>query len=93
MVEEEDESFIKSTVGPTRTADAPVKTLGIFWNTATEEISFDFTELIKSANKMQATKRSLLQLTAKLFDPLGLLRPFTITMKCQCLCGEGRLGC
>ena len=88
MIEGEDESFIKSTVGPTRTADAPVKTLGIFWNTATEEISFDFTELIKSANKMQATKRSLLQLTAKLFDPLGLLSPFTITMKCQCLCVE-----
>ena len=88
MVEGEDESFIKSTVGPTRTTDAPVKTLGIFWNTATEEISFDFTELIKSANKMQATKRSLLQLTAKLFDPLGLLSPFTITMKCQCLCVE-----
>ena len=56
MVEGEDESFIKSTVGPTRTADAPVKTLGIFWNTATEEISFDFTELIKSANKMQANQ-------------------------------------
>ena len=37
---------------------------------------------------MQATKRSLLQLTAKLFDPLGLLSPFTITMKCQCLCVE-----
>ena len=88
MVEGEDESFLKSTVGPTRTADAPVKTLGIFWNTATEEISFDFTELIKSANKMQATKRSLLQLPAKLFDPLGLLSPFTITMKCQCLCVE-----
>ena len=37
---------------------------------------------------MQATKRSLLQSTAKLFDPLGLLSPFTITMKCQCLCVE-----
>ena len=93
MVEGEDKSFIKSTVGPTRTADALVKTLGIFWNTATEEISFDFTELIESAKKMQATKRSLLQLTAKLFDPLGLLSPLTITMKCQCLCGEGRLLC
>ena len=51
MVEGEDKSFIKSTVGPTRTADALVKTLGIFWNTATEEISFDFTELIESAKK------------------------------------------
>ena len=32
---------------------------------------------------MQATKGSLLQLTAKVFDPLGLLSAFTITMKCQ----------
>ena len=83
LVEEEDESFIKSTVGPTRTADTLVKTLEVCWNTATDEISFDFTKLIESANTMQATKRSLLQLTAKVFDPLGLLSPFTITMKCQ----------
>ena len=82
LVEEEDESFIKSTVGPTRTADTLVKTLGVCRNTATDEISFDFTELIESANTMQATKRSLLQLTAKVFDPLGLLSAFTITMKC-----------
>ena len=39
---------------------------------------------------MQATKRSLLQLTAKMFDPLGLLSQFTITMKFQfqSLCAE-----
>ena len=36
LVEEEDESFIKSTVGPTRTADTLVKTLGVCWNTATD---------------------------------------------------------
>ena len=32
---------------------------------------------------MQATKRSLRQLDAKVFDPLELLSPFTITMKFQ----------
>jgi len=63
VVEEEDESFIKFSVGPTRTADTLVKTLEVSWNTATDEISFNFTELIESANTMQATKRSLLQLT------------------------------
>ena len=63
VVEEEDESFIKFSVGPTRTADTLVKTLGVCWNTATDEISFDFTELIESANTMEATKGSLLQLT------------------------------
>ena len=51
VVEEEDESFIKSTVGPTRTAYTLVKTLGACWNTAKDEISFDFTELIESVKK------------------------------------------
>ena len=41
------------------------------------------TELMESANTMQATKRSLLQLIAKVFDPLGLLSWFTIIIKCQ----------
>ena len=63
VVEEEDESFIKFSVGPTRTADTLVKTLEVCWNTATDEISFEFTELIESKNTMQDTKRSLLQLT------------------------------
>ena len=62
-MEEEDESFIKFFVGPTRTADTLVKTLDVCWNTATDEISFEFTELIESKNTMQDTKRSLLQLT------------------------------
>ena len=63
VVEEEDESFIKFSVGPTRTADTLVKTLEVCWNTATDEISFEFTELIESKKTMQDTKRSLLQLT------------------------------
>ena len=39
---------------------------------------------------MHVTMRSLLKLTAKVFDPLGLLSPFTITMKYhfQSLCLE-----
>ena len=67
VVQEENESFIKSTVGPTGTADTLVKTLGVCLNTATDEISFDFSELIEFANIMQATQRSLFQLTAKCF--------------------------
>ena len=67
VVEEENESFIKCTVGPTGTADTQVKTLGLCWNTATDGISFDFSDLIESANTMQATQRSLFQLTAKCF--------------------------
>ena len=67
-----------------------MKTLGVCWDTVSDEISFDFKELIDYANTLQVTKRSLLKLSAKVFDPLGLLSPFTITMKCefQSLCVE-----
>ena len=47
-------------------------------------------ELIKYANTLKVTKRSLLKLSTKVFDCLGLLSPFTIVMKCefQSLCLE-----
>ena len=38
--------------------DTLVKTLGVCWDTASDEISFDFTDLIDPANTMKATKRS-----------------------------------
>ena len=54
VVEEEDESFIKFSVGPTRTADTLVKTLGVCWNTATDEISFDSADWVcKHENNMR----------------------------------------
>lgn len=89
-IEEEDESFTKSTIGPNQVSDKLVKTLGVCWDTESDEMSFDFKELIEYANTLKVTKRSLLKLSAKVFDPLGLLSPFTITMKCelQSLCLE-----
>ena len=53
-------------------------------------MSLDFKELMEYANTLKVTKRSLLKLSVKVFDPLGLLSPFTITMKCefQSLCLE-----
>ena len=46
VVKEEDKTFIKFSVGPTRTADALVKTLGVCWNTATDEISLDWADWV-----------------------------------------------
>ena len=76
-IKEQDESFSKSTIGPNQVSDKLVKTLGVCWDTVSDEMSFDFEELIEYANTLQVTKRS----SAKVFDPLGLLSPFTITMK------------
>ena len=40
-IEEEDESFTKSTTGPNQVSDKLVKTLGVCWDTESDEMSFD----------------------------------------------------
>jgi hypothetical protein len=66
---DDDESFAKlSTSQETGTGDA-VK-VGVRWNTCSDTISFDFSELQDYANLLPITKRSLLKVVAKILDPL-----------------------
>ena len=44
-------------------------------------LKFNINELIKYAKSLNASKRSILKLTAKIFDPLGFLSTFVIQMK------------
>ncbi|XP_078374406.1 uncharacterized protein LOC144657946 [Oculina patagonica] len=88
---QDDESYAKSTVGPAdNQGDKLVKVLGVNWNTKGDEFLFNFTELIKLANTLSVTKRSLLKISAKIFDPLGFLSPYVIRLKVmfQELCAE-----
>jgi hypothetical protein len=80
-VVEEDQSSVKTSLDP-RTAEdeSQVKVLGTRWNTETDELYFNFDDLLQYANTLPVTKRSVLKITAKVSDPLGLLSPFTITM-------------
>lgn len=61
--------------------DCYVKFLGINWNVNTDEFRYDVTELLSYVNTLPNTKRSVLKLAAKIFDPMGLLTSFTINMK------------
>ena len=51
------------------------------WNTLTDEIFFNFSDLCPFAQALPLTKRSVLKVTAKIFDPMGFLTPLTIEMK------------
>ena len=87
----DDESYTKSTISSNSPSkDNSIKVLGVNWNTDLDELFFNFSELITYAKLLPATKRSLLKLTAKLFDPLGFLSPFTIQLKVlfQVICCE-----
>ena len=61
--------------------DGMCKLLGINWYHLRDEFAFDFSEVLNHVNKLPKTKRSVLKLTASLFDPLRLLSPFVVTLK------------
>ena len=81
---EDDESYAKTTTG-LGNSDAKeaniVKVLGLNWNTLTDNFSFDFYDLHNYAISLPASKRSVLKVTAKVFDPLGFLTPVMVNMK------------
>lgn len=80
----EDESYAKLSTTPSGSevkSDTIVKVLELNSDTASDEFFFDLTELEKYGRSLPATKRSVLKLTAKIFDPIGFLTPFTVEMK------------
>ena len=58
-----------------------VKILRIYWDVVQVEFRYDLSELIEYAEALPAAKRYVLKLSAKIFDPIGLLTLFTINMK------------
>ncbi|PFX11353.1 hypothetical protein AWC38_SpisGene24962, partial [Stylophora pistillata] len=84
IISEDDESYAKLSTTPRSSEvknDTIVKVLGLNWDTASDEFFFDLTELYKYGSSLPATKRSVLKLTAKIFDPIGFLTPFNAAMK------------
>ena len=59
-----------------------VKILGVPWDTESDELECDLSKLTDFIKTLPPTKRTVLRLSAKIFDQLSLLAPFTIVMKC-----------
>ena len=69
-------------------AEDTCKILGLIWNTLSDEFIFDFQSLLIFYQKLQPSKRTILRVIQKIYDPLGLLTPYLITAKLilQTLC-------
>ena len=69
---------------PTSTIDfnerEPLKALGMSWNTEDDVFFFELSNRILD-NDDPETKRSLLSLASKVFDPMGLLALFIVRAK------------
>ena len=58
-----------------------VKVLGVTWNPPNDSFVFDLSELSTAAENLQPTKRNLVSLIGRFYDPLGFLAPVTIKFK------------
>ena len=63
-------------------AEPMVKVLGLNWNTNTDTLSLSSKKLIKETNSTEkVSKRSVLSLSSKVYDPLGFVEPVTVKAK------------
>ncbi|RXN15829.1 pao retrotransposon peptidase superfamily [Labeo rohita] len=66
----------------TETPGAMLKVLGLVWRTETDDFVFDLTALLDAVAKRENTKRRVLKLSARIFDPMGFLTTFAVHVKC-----------
>jgi hypothetical protein len=55
--------------------------LGVDWNTYSDTLSVGSRDILDKTTEGPATKRQLLQTTARLYDPLGLFSPVSVVGK------------
>ena len=82
QVVEDSETFTRSTIGlPHSESESNTKVLGINWDTNNDRFFCELSKVIEFAASLPPTKRSLLKIAAKIFDPLGCLSVYTINLK------------
>lgn len=57
------------------------KVLGLIWDTSKDDLLLNLEEVCNIKHSGLDTKRSFLELSAKIFDPTGFLSPFTMRIK------------
>ena len=61
--------------------DSEQKVLGIRWNFIQDELIFDLNELAILVKRIEPTKRQIVAITTKFYDPLGFISPVVIQFK------------
>ena len=62
-------------------AEGEQKVLGLLWNTKEDTLVFWSGHLTKLVKELPATKHSVIKVIASVYDPIGFISPFVISMK------------
>ena len=73
-ISEDDESFAKIAVNSLSVnSSEQIKVLGVVWNFVEDKLLYSMQELVEYAKLLPMMKRSIVKLSARIFDPLGPL--------------------
>ena len=79
VVSEEDKTYVKSMLGAAEERNSPEqRVLGVRWNTLEDAFIFDLAEIVNFARDLDPTKRNVVSVAAKFYDPLGFLSPVIV---------------
>ena len=87
---EDEPTYSEATLGvsqPSRTEEH--KVLGVPWNPVSDQLVFDTSNVAQLALELSPTKRNIVSLIGKFYDPLGFLSPvirFKILFQKLCQC-------
>ncbi len=81
-VVEDTETYAKTTVGNLEELQETDehKVLGIPWNCKTDKLCIKFEGVLDGIEEFMPTKRTVLKVAARLYDPLGFVSPVTVLM-------------
>ena len=82
---EEDESFAKTMTGPQSSQPMTEKLLGVQWCTEEDCFVFDCKQFLDEEPKQHPTKKDVVRVTSKIYDPMGIITPLTVKLFCQSL--------
>ena len=77
----DDESYTKNTLGDKISVPECVKVLGIKWRPMDDQLVGDLSTLLSVISEIKPTKRNIIGLSARIYDPLGFLSPVMIHFK------------
>ena len=79
-VREDDQTYSEYAIG-SPTSDKYSKVLGVNWDSDSDKLLYEISHIIQFASSLPVTKRSVLKVAAKLFDPMGCITALTINFK------------
>ena len=78
-VSEEDQGYDQSVFAQSR--ESIPKVLGQRWNNLSDELEFEFTRIVNAAETEIITKRIILSIATRFYDPVGLISPIALPFK------------